>query len=99
MARGSFHVRLEQRHYIPEGMMSEKQTLWVEEMCLHLAPIERETLEKLGEEKGRFFIRVGNDWLTINSALLDTYPGEQGQNLVVHTFRGLFKEVRWFQFI
>jgi len=25
-------------------------------MCRRLAPIERETLEKLGEEKGSFFI-------------------------------------------
>jgi hypothetical protein len=46
---------------VPEEMMSERQTLWVEEMCRLLAPIERETLEKLGEEKGGFFIRVADD--------------------------------------
>ena len=78
--------------------MSERQTLWVEEMCRLLAPIERETLEKLGEEKGRFFIWVANDWLKINSAVMDVYPGEQGYNLVLHTFWGLFKEVYWFHF-
>ena len=77
--------------------MSERQTLWVEEMCRRLAPIERETLEKLGEEKGGFFIQVADDWLKIHSAVMDAYPGEKGHNLVLHTFRGLFKEVRWFQ--
>jgi hypothetical protein len=79
-------------------MMSEKQILWIEEMCRLLAPIERETLEKLGEETGRFFLRVTDDWLKINSAVMGVYPGEQGYNLVLHTFLGLFKEVYWFQF-
>jgi hypothetical protein len=78
--------------------MSERQSLWVEEMCLRLSEIERETLEKLGEEKGGSFVAAANDWLEINSALMDTCPGEQGHNLVLHTFWGLFKEVTWFHF-
>jgi hypothetical protein len=83
---------------VSEGVMSERQTLWVEEMCRSLAEIERKTLEKLGEEKGGFFIQVGNDWLKINSAVMDAYSGERGYNLVLHTFGGLFKEVYWFHF-
>jgi len=78
--------------------MSERQILWVEGTCARLAPIERKTLEKLGEEKGGFFMWVANDWLEINSALIDTYPGEQAHNLVLVTFWGLFKEVCWFHF-
>ena len=78
--------------------MSERQTLWVEDMCRLLAPIERETQEKLGEQKGRFFIQVANDWLKINSAFLDAYPGEQVYNLVLHAFWGLFRSSTRFQF-
>jgi len=78
--------------------MSERQTLWVEAMCALLAPIERETLEKLGEENGSFFSCVANDWLEISSALRDTYPGEEAYNLVFHSFLGHFKEVSWFHF-
>lgn len=78
--------------------MSDNRKLWVEEMCSHLAEIERETRDKLGEGKSDFFVNVANDWIEINSALIDAYPGEEGYNLVVHTFRGLFKEVCWFHF-
>lgn len=78
--------------------MSERQKLWVEEMCTRLARIERETLEKLGEENGGFFVCVANDWLEINSALMDAYPGEKKYNLIFHTFLGHFKEVCWFHF-
>jgi len=39
-----------------------------------------------------------DDWLTINSAVIATYLGEQAHNLVLHTFLGLFKEVYWFHF-
>jgi len=72
--------------------------LWVEETCSRLAEIERQTQESLGEE-GDFFVNVANDWIEINSALIDAYPGELGHTLVVHTFQGLFKEVWWFQFL
>jgi len=72
--------------------MSEKQTLWVEEMCRLLAPIERETWAKLGEEKGGFFDQVAEDWLKIFAALLET---ERAYNLVLHRFLSLFKEIRW----
>ncbi len=66
-------------------MKAERQTLWVEEMCRLLAPIERQTLEKLGEEKGGFFTRVVDDWTKINSAVIGGYPGEQGYNLGAST--------------
>ena len=78
--------------------MSERPTLWVEDMCRRLAPTERETLEKLGEKEGGFFVWVADDWIKINTALVDTYPGERECNLVRHTFGGLFKEVCWFHF-
>jgi hypothetical protein len=82
-----------------EAVMSDKQPSWIEEMCKLLAPVERETLEKFGEEKGGFFITVANDWLAINTALLAAYPVEREHNLVVFTFWSLFKEVRWFHFL
>src|SRR5262249_51506717 len=76
--------------------MGEIQSSWIEQQCARLVPIERETLNKLGEEKGAFFVSVANDWLAINSAVMHTYPDEQRCNLVVLTFFGLFKEVCWF---
>jgi len=77
--------------------MSERQSLWVEDMCRRLAPIERETLEKLGEKEGGFFVWVAEDWIKINTALVVAYPGERECNLVRLTFGGLLKEVSWFQ--
>jgi hypothetical protein len=78
--------------------MSERPTLWVEDMCRRLAPIERETLEKLGEKEGGFFVWVAEDWIKINTALVGAYPGKRGYNLVRLTFGGLLKEVCWFHF-
>jgi hypothetical protein len=79
--------------------MSDKQPTWIEQHCARLVPIEWETLEKLGEQKGGFFIFAANDWLAINSAVLTAYPGEQSRNLVMLTFWGLFKEVCWLHFL
>src|SRR5260370_14081154 len=76
--------------------MGEMQSSYIEQHCARLVPIERETLEKLGEEKGGFFVSLANDWLAINSAVMEAYPGKQCCNLVVLTFWGLFKEVCWF---
>ena len=78
-------------------MGDKYRKLWVEEACSRLSEIERQTQESLGED-GDFFVNVANDWIEINSALIDAYPGEQGHTLVIHTFQGLFKEVCWFQF-
>src|SRR5262249_24586941 len=47
---GSYHVRGRSGRNTQEDTMSERQTLWVEAMCSHLAVIERKTLESLGEE-------------------------------------------------
>jgi len=87
---------MRERAQIPEESMSERQSLWVEDMCRRLAPVERETLATLGEEKGGFFARVVEDWFKIDAALLEAYPGERAYSLVLHTFRGLLKEVSWF---
>ena len=76
--------------------MSEKPKLWVQEMCGHLAEIERETLKQLGEPKGGFFVNVANDCLDIIFAIQDAYSGQH--NLVLHTALGIFKEVSWFHF-
>src|SRR5258708_34306844 len=73
--------------------MGEMQSSYIEQHCARLVPIERETLEKLGEEKGGFFVSLANDWLAINSAGMEAYPGKQCCNLVVLTFWGLLKEV------
>jgi hypothetical protein len=79
--------------------VTDKQPLWTEEMCKLLAPVERETLEKPGEEKSGFFMTVANDWFAINTALQAAYPGARDHNLVVFTFWSLFKAVRWLQFL
>src|SRR5438128_1911154 len=76
--------------------MSENRNLWVEEMCGRLANIERETLEKLGEEQGGFFVSVANDCMDINFAIQGAYP--ENYNLVFHTSWGIFEEVCWFHF-
>lgn len=38
--------------------MSDKQLTWIEQQSLHLVPIERQTIEVLGEEKAVFFLNA-----------------------------------------
>ncbi len=77
--------------------MSEKSTSWVEQMCRHLAEVERETMQHLGEKERGFFVNVANDCMDIGSAISRAYPGQL--NLVSHTAWGVFKEATWFQFL
>jgi hypothetical protein len=79
-----------------EESMSEQPKSWVEEMCRHLADIERETVDKLGEEKAGFFAKVAGDCMDINAAIHG--PNAEHYNFVLHTSYGIFKEVYWFHF-
>jgi hypothetical protein len=76
--------------------MSEMQPSWIEQHCAHLVRIERETIEKLGEERAGFFACAANDCVTVSAAVTDAYPGQQSCNLVLLTLWGLFKEAYWF---
>src|SRR5438132_7038878 len=78
--------------------MSDMQPSWIEQHCSHLVPIERETIEQLGEEKAGFFVYAANDCITVSSAVMDAYPGEKSHSLVLPTVWGLFKEAYWFHF-
>ncbi|QDU23315.1 hypothetical protein [Urbifossiella limnaea] len=77
--------------------MGEKPTSWVEQMCRHLAEVERETTEQLGELERGFFVNVANDCTDIGFAVSQAYPRKV--NLVLHTGWGVFKEATWFQFL
>jgi hypothetical protein len=79
-----------------ETSMNEQQPSWIEQQCKRLVPIERETIEKLGEETGMFFINAGNDCVTIGSTISTAYPGEKNWSLVMLTLWMLFKEAGWF---
>jgi hypothetical protein len=72
--------------------MSDKT--WIEQHCAHLVPIERKTMEKLGEETADFFVCAANDCVRVTATVGKAYPGEH--SLVLFTLMGLFKEACWF---
>jgi hypothetical protein len=76
--------------------MSEIQQSWIEQHCAHLVPIERETMEKLGEETGSFFLNAANDCVTVSGTVAAAYPVAQNCNLMFLTLSGVFKEAYWF---
>lgn len=76
--------------------MSDKQQTWIERHCALLVPIERQTLEKLGEETAGVFVCAANDCITVSGAVTAAYPGDKNCNLVLMTLWGLFKEACWF---
>jgi hypothetical protein len=76
--------------------MSAMQPTWIEQYCARLIPIERQTIETLGEETAGFFVNAANDCVAVSAAVGKAYPGEQSHNLVLLTLWGLFKEACWF---
>jgi hypothetical protein len=76
--------------------MSDTQLTWIEQQCAHLVPIERQTIEVLGEEKAAFFLNAANDCVRVGAAVGEAYPAEKGFDLMLPTLGGLFKEARWF---
>lgn len=77
--------------------VGQTRKTYIEQRCIDLIKVERKTLKRLGK-KAHVFIDVANDWLDINRAILDTYPGRQAWSFLLITFWGLFKEVTWLQF-
>lgn len=76
--------------------MSNKQLTWIEQQCAHLVPIERQTIEILGEKKAAFFLNASNDSVRVGAAVYKAYPADTGFDLMLPTLGELFKEARWF---
>jgi hypothetical protein len=61
---------------------------------------KRKSSRALGEEQANQFLLIANDTVAINGTIVATYPPEElHNNLVFLAFVGVFKEVRWFQFL
>jgi|SRR5579884_1328102 len=76
--------------------MSDKQLTWIEQQCVHLVPIERQTIEVLGEEKAAFFLNAANDCVRLGAAVYKAYPAEKGFDLMLPALGSFFKEARAF---
>src|SRR5262245_46828385 len=79
--------------------MGEQPKSYISQMCARLVDVERETMSRLGEEKGGFFVNIADDWLVISGAITDVYSPAEQCNLVFHTAWGLFKDVCWLQLL
>jgi hypothetical protein len=83
-------------HQTAEDVVSNKRLTWIEQHCALLVPIERETVEKLGEETAGAFVCAANDCVTVSAAVTSAYRNQLSANLVLLTLHGLFKEATWF---